>query len=119
MLHLSPWFRVLFVGHFAHAGKVELGEIGRDCPVKICFDSENAGKDFVELALIGVALVDDVVQSPGRVRGQPRGSMPARSARVDDVKRVHLEAAGPKNAILQQKQACGASARILDYGENG
>jgi hypothetical protein len=96
---------VLFVGHFANAGEVELGEIGRDCAVKIRFDSENAGKDFVELALIGVSLVDDVEQSPGRIRGQSRGGMPARSARVDDVKRVHLEAAGPKNAILQQKQA--------------
>jgi hypothetical protein len=92
---------VLVVRHFAHAGKVELGKVGRDGAVKVGFDPENAGENFVELALISVSLVDNVKHGARRAWRQACGSVPASSARINDVQRVHLEASSPKNAILK------------------
>lgn len=94
---------MLFVRHFANARKVELGKIGRDGSVKVCFDSEDAGENFVEFSLIRVSLVGNVEQRSGWIRGQARCCVPACPARVNDVKRVHLQAAGPQNAILHKR----------------
>ena len=58
---MRPRFRVLIVGHFANAGKVEFGKVGCDGSIKVGLDPENAGKDFVEFALIRIALVCNVV----------------------------------------------------------
>ena len=94
---------MLFVRHFANARKVELGEIGRDGSIKVGFDSEDAGENFVEFSLVCVALVGNVEQRPGWIGRQARCCVPAGPARVDDVKRVHLQAARPQNAILRKR----------------
>ncbi len=94
---------MLFVRHFANPRKVELGKIGCDGSVKVRFDSENTGENFVEFTLIRVSLVNNVEQRSGRVGRQAHGCVPACSATVDDVKRVHLQAAGPEDTILQRR----------------
>ena len=107
LLHLCPRFRVFFVGHLANPGKIELRKVGSDGAVEVSFDSENASKNFVELALVRVSLVDNVEQGAGRIWRQARGGVPACPAGINDVQSVHLQAASPENAVLQEDESEG------------
>jgi hypothetical protein len=92
---------VLIVGHFANTGEVEFSEVGCDSSIKVGLDFEDGSKDFVELALIRVSLINNVECRSCGTGWQTRGCMPARSAGVYDVQRVHLEASCPKNSVLK------------------
>ncbi len=96
---------MFFVGHLANPGKIELRKVGRDGAVEVSFDSENASKYFVELALVRVSLVDNVEESAGRIWRHASGGVPACPAGVNDVQSVHLQAAGPENAVLQEHKS--------------
>ena len=71
----------------------------------------NASKNFVERALVRVSLVDNVEQGAGRIWRQARGGVPACPAGINDVQSVHLQAASPENAVLQEHKSEGNFTR--------